>query len=229
MRGDEASGKKVIDLTEKRCCGKEVSLQDVVKFTRSQKDLHGFEGTEDLSSVWCEHFPFTFVANEHFQSKANLDLLGKVGKVVVVRYMQALEEDAFQKKKVDSLQKNTELEKKLKMAVEQVDLKGKEILLLNDENEDLRNKVAKLSKDKQDLEDRVIELCGEKKEAEESKKQHGFDMFVVAWERAKAQAELFEPGVKFEEMDPLKVVYKGGLTDDDQVPAEGSDDHNPAK
>ncbi|MED6138588.1 hypothetical protein PIB30_075685 [Stylosanthes scabra] len=237
MRGEEASGKKVIDLTEKRCCDKE--------FSRSQKDLHGFEDTEDLSSVWCEHLPFTVVADEHFESKADLDLLGKVGKVVVARYMQvqdarfmcitrelevqALEEEAFQKKKVDSLQKNTKLEKKLKMAVEQVDLKGKEILLLNDENEDLRNKVAKVSKDKQDLKDRVVELCGKKKETEESKKQHGFEMFVVAWESAKAQAELFAPGVKFEEIDHLKVVYKGGLIDDDQVPSEGSDDHNPAK
>ncbi|MED6122381.1 hypothetical protein PIB30_039214 [Stylosanthes scabra] len=152
----------------------------------SQKDLHGFEGTKDLSLVWCEHFPFTIVTDEHFQSKADLNLLGKTGKCSIARYMQ----------------KSMELEKKLKVASKQ---------------------------DKQELEGRVVELCGEKKQAEVSKKDHGFQMFAVAWVRAKAQAELFTPGVKFDQMDPLKVVYKGGLIDDDQVPAEGSDDHDPTE
>ncbi|MED6159360.1 hypothetical protein PIB30_041596 [Stylosanthes scabra] len=134
MKSEEASGNKVIDLTEGRCCGKEVSLEDATKFTKSQKELHGFDGAEDLSLVWCEHYPFTIVADEHFQSKANLDLLGKVGKVDVARYMQvqatrfmcithgleiqALEEEALQKKKFDSLQETMELERKLRIAVE---------------------------------------------------------------------------------------------------------------
>ncbi|MED6111507.1 hypothetical protein PIB30_052889 [Stylosanthes scabra] len=59
MKSEEASMKKVIDLIE-----------------------------EDLSSVWCEHYPFAIVADEHFQSKADLDLLGKAGKVATARYMQ---------------------------------------------------------------------------------------------------------------------------------------------
>ncbi|MED6214080.1 hypothetical protein PIB30_099552 [Stylosanthes scabra] len=67
------------------------------------------------------------------------------------------------------------------------------------------------------------------KEAEESKKQHGFQMFAVARDRAKAQAELLAPGVKFDKMDPVKVVYNGELIDDEQVLMEGSDDHNPAE
>ncbi|MED6200618.1 hypothetical protein PIB30_086982 [Stylosanthes scabra] len=199
IRSEEASGKKVIDLTERKCCGKEVSLEDTVKFASNQKELHGFEGAEDCSSVWGEHFPFTVVVDEHFRSKGDLDLLDRAGKVVIARYMQvqaarfmcinqelevqALEEDGFQKKKM-------ELEKRLKMAADQVELKEKEIPLLKEESEDLKNKVVRLSKDKQDLEGRIVDLCGEKKEAKESKKRHGFQMFAVAWDRAKAQAEL---------------------------------------
>ncbi|MED6174000.1 hypothetical protein PIB30_064858 [Stylosanthes scabra] len=211
MRSVEASGKKVIDLTEKKCCGKEVSLEYMVKFASGQRELHSFEGAEDCSSVWGEHFPFTAVADEHFRSKGDLDLLDRAGKVAVARYMQvqaarfmcitqelevqALEEDGFQKKKM-------ELEKRWKMAADQVDLKEKEIRFLKEESEDLKNKVTKLSKDKQDLEGRIVDLCVEKKEAEESKKQHGFQMFAVARDRAKAQAELLAPGVKFDKMDP---------------------------
>ncbi|MED6181122.1 hypothetical protein PIB30_016653 [Stylosanthes scabra] len=66
----------------------------------------------------------------------------------------------------------------------------------------------------------------EKKEAEVSKKAHGFEMFAAAWDKAKAQIELFVPGADLDKMDPVKVVYKGELVDDDQVPAEESDDHN---
>ncbi|MED6139602.1 hypothetical protein PIB30_085399 [Stylosanthes scabra] len=101
--------------------------------------------------------------------------------------------------------------------------------LLKEENDELRAKIVKLSKDKKDLESRVVEVCRERKEAEMSKKTHGFEIFAAAWDRAKAQAELFAPGVCFEKMDPVKVVYKGELVDDDQVPAEGSDDHNPCE
>ncbi|MED6127887.1 hypothetical protein PIB30_092380, partial [Stylosanthes scabra] len=99
--------------------------------------------------------------------------------------VQALEEDGFQKKKM-------ELEKRWKMAAEQVDLKEKEIRFLKEESEDLKNKVVKLSKDKQDLEGRIVDLCVEK---------------------AKAQAELLALGVKFDKMDLVKVVYNGELID----------------
>ncbi|MED6202498.1 hypothetical protein PIB30_106225 [Stylosanthes scabra] len=88
MRSEEASGKKLIDLTEKKCCGKEVSLEDTVKFASSQRELHGFEGAADCGSVWGEHFPFTAVADEHFRSKGDLDLLDRAGKVAIARYMQ---------------------------------------------------------------------------------------------------------------------------------------------
>ncbi|MED6181017.1 hypothetical protein PIB30_015488 [Stylosanthes scabra] len=65
LRSEEGSGKKVIDLTERKCCGKEFSFEDAINFTKSQKNLHGFNGTEDLTSVWGEHFPFNVVADEH--------------------------------------------------------------------------------------------------------------------------------------------------------------------
>ncbi|MED6143980.1 hypothetical protein PIB30_011225 [Stylosanthes scabra] len=240
LRSEEAFGKKVIDLTDAKCCGREVSLKDVADFTRSQEALHGFNGTEDLSSLWCEHYPFSIIADEHFRSKADLESLGKVGKVAAARYMQveaarllcisreleiqAVEEESSQHEKKADL---VELEKSLKLARDQVVLKEKENGLLIEENSKLKTKVSQLTKDKSELENKVVELCGEKKEAEVSKKAHGFEMFAAAWDRAKAQVELFVPGVNLEKMDPVKVVYKGQLVDDDQVSADGSDDHNP--
>ncbi|MED6177488.1 hypothetical protein PIB30_098561 [Stylosanthes scabra] len=242
MRKEEVSGKKVIDLMEGKCCGRDVVVEKVVEFTKSQQGLHGFDETENLSSLWSERYPFSIVADEHFQSEVDVDLLKRDGKVAAARYvqvqaarlmcisrgleLQALEEENTQRtKKADSL----ELEKKLLLATKQVVFKEKENGLLKEENDELRAKIVKLSKDKKDLESRVVEVCGERKEAEMSKKTHGFEMFPVAWDRAKAQAELFAPGVKFDKMDPVKVVYKGELVDDDQVPAEGSDDHNPGE
>ncbi|MED6211153.1 hypothetical protein PIB30_070893 [Stylosanthes scabra] len=220
----------VIDLTEGKCCGKDVSLDEVAAFTKSQRGLHGFKGAEDLSSLWCEHYPFSIVTDEHFRSRADLELLGKVGKVATTRYMQveaarlmcisrelemqAMEEESSQRVNV------AEFEKNLKLAREQITLKGKENELLKEENEELKEGK---------LESRLVELCGEKKEAETSKKAHGFEMFAAAWGRARAQAELFALGVNFDMMDPVKVVYKGKIVDDDQVPVEGNDDHDPAE
>ncbi|MED6176930.1 hypothetical protein PIB30_093025 [Stylosanthes scabra] len=52
------SGKKMINLTSSKCCGKEVSLEEVKGFAEKQKKLHGYIGEEDHTSVWSEHFPF---------------------------------------------------------------------------------------------------------------------------------------------------------------------------
>ncbi|MED6188323.1 hypothetical protein PIB30_084876 [Stylosanthes scabra] len=234
MRSEDVSGKRVIDLTEGKCCGKDVELEAVVEFSRSQQGLHGFDESDSLSSLWSERYPFSVVADEHFQSKADVEMLRRTGKVVAARYvqvqaarlmcishgleLQALEEESSQKnKRADMLG----LERKLRFATEQVGLKEKENGLLKEENDGL--KVMK------EAEGRVVEVCGERKEAEVSKKAHGYKMFADAWDRAKAQIELLVPGADLEKMDPVKVVYKGELVDDDQVPAEGSDDHNPAE
>ncbi|MED6155946.1 hypothetical protein PIB30_010294 [Stylosanthes scabra] len=221
LRCEEGSGKKMIDLTEKKCCGKEFSFKDATNFTKNQKNLHGFDGAEDLTSVWGEHFSFSLVADEHFQSIADLDLLEKSGKIAAARYMQAarfmcisqgLELQALEEttqRDRESVEKAAEKEKKLQNALEQAALKVKEIALLKEDMEKLNSECAKLKKDKSDLEGRVVDLCIEKKEFEEEKRKYGFNMFAVAWDRVKAQAEFFTPGVKFEDMDLVKVVHKG--------------------
>ncbi|MED6137330.1 hypothetical protein PIB30_064021 [Stylosanthes scabra] len=223
MRSEDVSGKRVIDLTEGRCCGKDIELETVVEFSRSQQELHGFDESDSLSSLWSEQYPFSVVADEHFQSKADVEMLKRTGKVAAARYVQV------QAARLMCISRGLELQKKLRFATEQVRLKEKENGLLKEENDGLKVTIAKLSKDKKDLEGRVVEVCGERKEAEMSKKAHGYEMFAVAWDRAKAQIELLVPGADLEKMDPVKVVYKGELVDDDQVPAEGSDDHNPAE
>ncbi|MED6180576.1 hypothetical protein PIB30_011337 [Stylosanthes scabra] len=238
------SGKeKVIDLTSNHCCGKEVSLEEVKLITEKQKKLHGYAGEEDLTSVWSEHFPISVVAEEHFQSKTDLDLIDSVDSVTRAQFMQVYaarllcigryeelkaREEAEQKKKEEgaSVQKLVELERKLKVASDQLAVREKEMLELKTDVEGLKGKLQKLDKDKTDLEARVVELAVEKKEAETSKENHGYAMLEIVFERARKQAEFFYPDLKFDNLDPIKVVYNGALVDDDEVDVEGGGDHD---
>ncbi|MED6151658.1 hypothetical protein PIB30_084529 [Stylosanthes scabra] len=193
----EASGKSmVIDLTNSKCCGKDVSLEEVKSFTRNQRKLHGYVGEEDLTSVWSEHFPFSVLAEEHFQLKTDFDLIGSVDDLTRAQYMQVAE-------------------------------KEKELLGLKNENADLNGKLHSSEKNKAELETRVVELCRQKKAAEVSKEEHGYDMLLAGFERAKKQAEFLFPDVGFDKLDPVKVVHNGALVDDDEVDVEGGGDHDP--
>ncbi|MED6182458.1 hypothetical protein PIB30_028587 [Stylosanthes scabra] len=173
---EEGSSKKVIDLTSTKCCGKEVSLDEVKRNTEKQRPLHGYVGEEDLTSVWSEHFPMSVVAEEHFQSKMDLELLG-------FEELKAISE--AEKKKEESTwgQKKLELERELETAREQNNLKDKELLELKTTVEGLKGKLQKFEKDKTELEARVVELCVKKKEAEQSKEDHGHDMMAAGFER----------------------------------------------
>ncbi|MED6177051.1 hypothetical protein PIB30_094081 [Stylosanthes scabra] len=120
-----------------------------------------------------------------------------------------------------------EREKNIQLLMEEVAQKDKELLELKEDNITLKGKVQSLEKDKADLESRVVELCGQKKEAELSKENHGYDMLIVGFEKAKKQAEFLFLEVKFDKLDPIKVVHNGVLVDDDEVDAEGGGDHDP--
>ncbi|MED6208670.1 hypothetical protein PIB30_047463 [Stylosanthes scabra] len=74
--------------SEKRKPISEVSLDEVKVFTANQKKLHGYVGAEDLSSVWSEQFPLPVVAEEHFQSKADFDLIESVSDIGRAQFMQ---------------------------------------------------------------------------------------------------------------------------------------------
>ncbi|MED6148260.1 hypothetical protein PIB30_051453 [Stylosanthes scabra] len=89
-RAEEGTSEKgkVIDLTSFKCCGKEVSLDEVKVFTENQKKLHGYVGAEDLSSLWSEHYHLPVVAEEHFQSKADFDLIESISDVGRAQFMQ---------------------------------------------------------------------------------------------------------------------------------------------
>ncbi|MED6223055.1 hypothetical protein PIB30_070289 [Stylosanthes scabra] len=238
------SGKnKVIDLTGGKCCGKEVSLQDVKEFIEKQRKLHGYCGEDDLTSVWSEHFPFSVVAEEHFQSKTDFELIGTVDDVTRAQFMQVYAARLLclskyeelkargeaEKKKEEglSMQKTLELERKFQAATEQMAAKDKELSELKSSVEQLKEKLQKLDKEKAELEARVVELCMQKKDAETSKKNHGYAMLEIGFERARKQAEYFHPDLKFDNLDPIKVVHNGTLVDDDEVDMEGGGDHDP--
>ncbi|MED6157325.1 hypothetical protein PIB30_022145 [Stylosanthes scabra] len=183
------------------------------------------------------------VAEEHFQSKTNLELVGSVDDMTRAQFMQVcaalllclsrFEElkarDEVEKKKEESLwvQKKLELERKLEAAMEQITSKDKELLELKTDHEQLKEKLQKFEKDKIELEARVVELCAKKKEAETSKEDHKYTMMEARFERARKQAEYFFPELKFDKLDPIKVVHNGALVDDDEVDLEGGGDHNP--
>ncbi|MED6194233.1 hypothetical protein PIB30_026493 [Stylosanthes scabra] len=173
LRSEEGSGKKVFDLIEKKCCGKEFSFEDAINFTKSQKNLHGCDGAEDLTSVW---------GTELAEAAGGAACGWGSFEFVLFRHCPYLSRHYGWDR--ESVEKAAEKEK-------------------------LNNECAKLKKDKSDLEGRVVDLCIEKKEFEEEKRKYGFNMFAVAWDRVKAQAEFFTPRVNFEDMDPVKVVHKG--------------------
>ncbi|MED6167951.1 hypothetical protein PIB30_007623 [Stylosanthes scabra] len=219
------SSKRVIDLTSAKCCGKEVSLEEVKQITEKQRRLHGYGGEEDLTSVWFEHFPISVVAEEHFQSKTDLDLIGSVDDLTRAQFIQVCDARLLclgryeelkargeaKKKKEESkeVQKVLEAERKLQVVNEQLALRERELSKLKTDVESLKGKLQKLDKDKTDLEARVVELAVEKKEAETSKENHGYAMLEIGFERAWKQSEFFYPDLKFDKLDPLKLCIMG--------------------
>ncbi|MED6107670.1 hypothetical protein PIB30_016289 [Stylosanthes scabra] len=174
------SSKKVIDLTSAKWCGKEVSLEEVKRSTERQKPLHGYVGEEDLTLVWSEHFPMSVVAEEHFQSKMDLELLGSVDDKTRAQFMQVcatwllclgrFEElkanSEAEKKKEESSweQKKLELERELEAVKEQNTLKDKELLEMKTDNEQLKGKLQKLDKEKTELRPELLNsVCKRRK------------------------------------------------------------------
>ncbi|MED6191972.1 hypothetical protein PIB30_005790 [Stylosanthes scabra] len=128
----------------------------------------------------------------------SLTMLFKWEKEREYEELKAREETERKKEESLLVQKSLELERELKAATEQSALRGKEI-------EDLK---------------------ADKKEAKTSKEDHGYDMMAAGFERTCKQAQFLFPDIKFDVLDPVKVVHNGALIDDDEVNMEGGDDHN---
>ncbi|MED6206142.1 hypothetical protein PIB30_024168 [Stylosanthes scabra] len=159
------SGKgKVIDLTAGKCCGKEISLEEVKGITEKQKVLHGYVGEEDLPFVWSEHFSISVVAEEHFQSKMDLELIDYVDGATRALFMQvyaarllclgrfeelkAREETEQKNGKILEVQRVLEAERRLQVATEQLSEKEKEMVEMKADVESFKGKLQKLEKDK---------------------------------------------------------------------------------
>ncbi|MED6121442.1 hypothetical protein PIB30_030161 [Stylosanthes scabra] len=128
-RAEEGGSRKgkVIDLTAGKCCGKEISLEEVKGITEKQKVLHGYVGEEDLTFIWSEHFPISVVAKEHFQSKMNLDFIDSVDGVTRAQFM--LERGLSRtKRRVWRCKEPWRPERKLQVAIEQLAGREKEMV-----------------------------------------------------------------------------------------------------
>ncbi|XP_072071656.1 uncharacterized protein [Arachis hypogaea] len=88
-RGD-GKKEKVIDLVDDKIGGKEVDLDQVKRFMKNQRVLHGYKGDEDLTSLWSEHFPLSMVADKYCQSPADVKLVQEVGDIGICQYLQVM-------------------------------------------------------------------------------------------------------------------------------------------
>ncbi|MED6210034.1 hypothetical protein PIB30_060245 [Stylosanthes scabra] len=166
------------------CYGKEISLQEVKNITEKQRKLHGYVGEEDLMSIWSEHYPISVVAEEHFQSKTDFELMETVDDITRAQFMYMLPvcfclgryEELKARREVDKgeeegkeVQKALEFERKLRklqVPTYQLAIREKEIEEMKTDVEKLKGKLQRLEKDKTQLEARVAELCVERKELE---------------------------------------------------------------
>ncbi|MED6135703.1 hypothetical protein PIB30_049104 [Stylosanthes scabra] len=195
---------------------RELSTSNVVKSEQGMVVNQPSGKARDFDLCYAQYL---FVVGQVYA--ARLLCLGRYEELRAKREVEQKKEESVE------LEKNMEREKKLQLVIEQVAQKEKELLELKNDNVTLKGKVQSLEKDKLDLESRVVELCGQKKEVELSKENHGYDMLLVGFERAKRHAEFLFPEVNYDKLDPIKIVHNGVLVDDDEVDVEGGGDHDP--
>ncbi|MED6197741.1 hypothetical protein PIB30_059459 [Stylosanthes scabra] len=145
--------------------------------------------------------------SEEHSGKRDLEDLTSTWKVSAARYMQV------QAARFMCISRAMEIQ-----AVEEETKRAEHLREIMEREEKL-----KLAQEQLSLKEKEI---GELKEA---MTKHDYQMYAAGWGRAKEQVELLAPGVNFERMDLMKVVYKGALVNVDQVPVDGSDDHNPGE
>ncbi|XP_020962537.1 myosin-4-like isoform X2 [Arachis ipaensis] len=230
----------IVDLINFKVAGKKISLGEIEKFIKNQKELHGYKRNIDPLSMWSEHFPFMLMADEYGQCSTDVKLVHDVDDVGIAQYLQVIggrllsigrtqelkhASDTFDKKSMEKLmQENLEKEKKFRVALEQIELKDEKMKGLMEKMLQLEEKEKKLDEDKVDLQTKVMELTMEKKSLETDKENHGFEMFIFGFDRAVEQVRFIAPTLDFAVMDPCKVVINGQLVDDDQDQESESED-----
>ncbi|QHN82814.1 uncharacterized protein DS421_20g699110 [Arachis hypogaea] len=226
-------GKKerVVNLDEGKVSGKDIDLEQVKRFTKNQRMLHGYRSDEDLTSLYSEHFPFSIVADEYSQSPFDVKLLHDVGDVDISQYLQVMgarlmcidrtqelkhARDAFDKASMNKLMQEIVLVKENKLR-DTLDL----VNSLQEKLTFAKNAEKKFEEEKTALEARLVVLGVEKKQLEIDKEDHGLEMFAAGFDRAVEQAKLLTPNVDLSLMDPCKVVVGGALVEDEENGGEG--------
>ncbi|MED6121619.1 hypothetical protein PIB30_031950 [Stylosanthes scabra] len=69
---------------------KRMAIDEVEKAFKSQLSLHGYKGSEDLSLLWSEEYPFTALAEDYGPSPADVKLVTEAGALTVSRFMQVM-------------------------------------------------------------------------------------------------------------------------------------------
>ncbi|MED6114718.1 hypothetical protein PIB30_083157 [Stylosanthes scabra] len=63
---------------------KKMAIDEVEKAFKSQLSLHGYKGSDDLSLLWSEDYPFTALAEDYGQSLADVKLVTEAGAFPVI-------------------------------------------------------------------------------------------------------------------------------------------------
>ncbi|MED6209216.1 hypothetical protein PIB30_052571 [Stylosanthes scabra] len=183
---------------------KKMAMDEVEKAFKSQLSLHGYKGSEDLSSLWSENYPFTALAEDYGQSLADVKFVTEAGALAVMgpRMMSI---------------GRTKEKMLLKMFEEKAVVSKMESLLKVKEDV-----VSSLTATIETKEYEMAKLEVDLKE----KTDQGYEMYVQGFERAVSQVRVIAPNVDVNKMDVTKVVVNGVMVDYDIV---GQDDKSVGK
>ncbi|MED6119410.1 hypothetical protein PIB30_011475 [Stylosanthes scabra] len=200
-RGFSASN--VVKTEEGVVVNQPAEKKKVPSMKRKRAEEGGSGKKEDLTFIWSEHFPFSVLAEEYFQSNSDFDLIESVDGVTRAQFMQVYAARLLCLGRYEELRAREEAENA--RAREEVASVQRAAFLEGKRNSRFKDRCGAIEGE-----------ALEKKEAKTSKEDHGYDMMAAGFERALKQAQFLFPDIKFDKLDPVKVVHNGVLVDDDE-------------
>ncbi|MED6218797.1 hypothetical protein PIB30_029985 [Stylosanthes scabra] len=212
-----------------RASRKEVSVSEVCKGIGEEGGYTSSRvrhGSDDLSSLWDEDYPFTALAEDYGQSPTDVKLVTEAGALAVSRFMQVMGPRMISMGRTQEKMLLKMFEKKTDVSKMESLLKEKENIVSSltatietkeYEGNVLKNCMESLEKQLNEqrglFESKVARLEVDLKE----KIEQGYEMYVQGFERAVSQVRVIAPDVDVSKMDVTKVVVNGVMVDDDII------------
>ncbi|MED6113061.1 hypothetical protein PIB30_067493 [Stylosanthes scabra] len=214
--------------TEDVMGSKDVSLSEVVLAMESQRVLHGYSGDQNVSSLWCEHYPFMSVIDKYFQSPVDVKMINEIEDVAINRFMQVVGARmmCIGREREVGLLADGDIRKQMDNLLTMVKEKDKKIASLSDALNLKVEEVGDLKKQVGVLKPQAKELCEVKEEVMHVKRalketeENRFKMFAQGFNRVVSQVRVLAPDFDVNVMHVAKIVLNGKLVDDDVVEEE---------